>query len=294
MSNPASPSSSPSKEAPNENEDELWEEAFAKMDEQKALFEKLPSTEDAKKVFAKCNDKSHVGPIVLAKGIPENAFRSWLHESELGLHKAERLANGTVYVPQACLPDHGILRGLLHKSEIFPILNRNNASFLKTGSGSKGDQNPDVFWFRSGERTRNSRVLFEVGISQSLPDLRRRAYSLCKADDTWVDLVYVVLVKRYRQSRLYIEIWRRIERQAGADEPNFDQRAPSELDVAETMAFVANAHASAPGVHQNDMLSWQFNLTPNCEIPNVDDLLAGGAAVTFDAQVFLDECEYND
>ena len=126
-------------------------------------------------------------------------------------------------------------------------------------------------------------MLFEVGISQSLPDLRRRAYSLCKAAHTWVDLVYVVLVKRYQQSRLYIEIWRRIARQAGADEPNFinDQRAPWDLDVAETMEFVANAHASAPGVHQNNnMLSWQFDLPPNCVIPNGDDLLAGGAAVS--------------
>lgn len=169
MSNPASPLSSPWKEAPNENEDELWEEAFAKMDEQEASFEKLPSSEEeAKKIFAKHNDKSHVGPVVLAKEIPGDAFRSWLLKSELGLHKAERLVNGAVCVPKACSPDHGILRGLLHKGEIFPILNRDIVSFLKTGSGSKGDQNPDVFWFRSNERP-----LFEVGISQLLQDLRR-------------------------------------------------------------------------------------------------------------------------
>jgi hypothetical protein len=54
MSNPASPSSTPSKETPNENEDGLWEEGFANMDEQEPLFQKLPTTEaDAMKVFEK-------------------------------------------------------------------------------------------------------------------------------------------------------------------------------------------------------------------------------------------------
>eukprot|EP00978_Attheya_sp_CCMP212_P012532 scaffold31308_cov49-Attheya_sp.AAC.2 len=94
MSNPASPSSSPSKETPNENEDGLWEEAFANMDEQENLFQELPTTEaDAMKVFETFNDKSHIGPIVLAKGISPDVFSDWLDHSELGLDKSERLVN---------------------------------------------------------------------------------------------------------------------------------------------------------------------------------------------------------
>jgi hypothetical protein len=66
-------------------EDELWEEAFAKMDEKEPLFQNLPETEeDARKVFEKCDDKSHVGPIVLVKGVPLGAFGDWLRRSELG------------------------------------------------------------------------------------------------------------------------------------------------------------------------------------------------------------------
>ena len=88
--------------SPNENEDDLGKEAFAKIDEQsgrlhKASFQIL---EDAKKVFAKCNDKSHVASILLARDIPGAAFGSRLHESELGLHKAERLTNGTATLCQ--------------------------------------------------------------------------------------------------------------------------------------------------------------------------------------------------
>jgi hypothetical protein len=211
MSNPASPSSSPSKGDSKGDEDELWEEASAKMDEQEPLFQKLPETEeDARKVFEKWDDKSHVGPIVLVKGVPLGAFGDWLRRSELGLHKAERLANGTVYVPQGCAPDHGILRQFLGQEWYFPILNRDNASYLKSGSSTHGSHNPDVFWFRSGERSKHSRVLFEVGISQSLPDLRRRAYALCSAENVWENLAYVVLVKRYTVHRVYMEIWKRI------------------------------------------------------------------------------------
>jgi hypothetical protein len=98
MSTPASPSSSPSKGGSKGGEDELWEEAFAKMDEQEPLFQNLPETEeDARKVFEKFDDKSsHAGPILLVKGVPPGAFGDWLRRSELGLHKAERLTNGTV------------------------------------------------------------------------------------------------------------------------------------------------------------------------------------------------------
>ena len=39
------------------------------------------------------------------------------------------------------------------------------------------------------------------------------------------------------------------------------------------------------------MLPWQLDLPQSCVIPGDDDLLAGGAAVIFDAQVFLDKCE---
>lgn len=297
MSNPASPSSSPSKGASDGNEDELWEEAFAKLDQQEPLFQKLPTREiDAMKVFEKCDSKSHVGPIVLVNDVPLDVFSDWLRRSELGLHKAERLANGTIYVPQACAPDHGILRQLLGNAEIIPILSRNNASVLKSGSGAHGSQNPDVFWFRSGERSKHSRALFEVGISQSLPDLRRRAYALCSADDTWENLAYVVLVKRYTVRRVYVEIWKRVVSDAGTDAPTFsnDQRAPEVLGVTETMEFVANAHAFDAGVERTDRLAWQFDLPDSCDIPACDDLVVGAAAVTFNAQIFLDECEYND
>jgi hypothetical protein len=64
--------------------------------------------------------------------------------------------------------------------------------------------------------------------------------------------------------------------------------------VTETMEFVANAHDFDPGVGRNDTLSWQFDLPTNCDIPACDDLLVGGAAVTFNAQTFLDKCEYDD
>jgi hypothetical protein len=298
MSTPASPSSSPSKGGSKGGEDELWEEAFAKMDEQEPLFQNLPETEeDARKVFEKFDDKSsHAGPILLVKGVPPGAFGDWLRRSELGLHKAERLTNGTVYVPQAFVPDHGILRQFLGQERHFPILNEDNASYLKSGSGTHGSQNPDVFWFRSGERSKHSRVLFEVGISQSLSDLRRRAYALCSAENEWKNLAYVVLVKRYTVRRVFVEIWKRIATQAGTDAPAFrnDQRAPQVLGVTETMEFVANAHAFDPGVGRNDTLSWQFDLPASCDIPACDDLLVGGAALTFNAQTFLDECEYDD
>jgi hypothetical protein len=132
--------------------------------------------------------------------------------------------------------------------------------------------------------------------SQSLPDLRRRAYALCSADDTWENLAYVVLVKRYAVRRVYVEIWKRIVSDAGRDAPTFsnDQRAPEVLGVTETMEFVANAHAFDARVERTDRLDWQFDLPGSCDIPACDDLLVGGAAVTFNAQIFLDKCEYND
>lgn len=297
MSNPASPLSSPPKGVSKGDEDKLWEEAFARISEQKPLFQKLPQTdEEAMIVFKICNDASHVGPIVVVKGVPQDVFGDWLRESELGLHKAEILPNGTVYIPQACAPDHGILRGLFHKESIFPILSRKNAIYLRSGSGSHRNQNPDVFWFRQGEFTEHSRVIFEVGIQQSLPDLRRRAYSLCHAQGTWENLAFVVLVKRYKVRRLYVEIWKRIEVAPGADAPTFsdNQRAPQELGVTETMEFVSNAHACDPGVGRNDALLWQFALPTSCHIPAGDDLVDGGSTVTFDAQVMLDECLFRD
>lgn len=299
MSNPASPSSSPPRGDSKGNEDALWEEAFAKMDERTPLFDKLPNTAaSATKVFAKCDNKSHVGPIVLAKGIPLNVFEDWLRNSELGLHKSERLTDGTVYIPQACAPDHGILRQLLGNPELFPILSMNNSAYLESGSGSHGGLNPDVFWFRPEENSAQSRVIFEVGISQSLPDLRRRAYALCSSTNTWDNLVYVILIKRYSVRRLYVEIWRRIAPggDVDTDAPGFanDQRAPEDLGVEETMEFVRNAHASNPGIQRNDALAWQFDLQSSCSIPAGDDLVAGGTAVTFNAQTLLNKCRYED
>jgi hypothetical protein len=188
--NPASPSlsSPPSKdETTNENEDGLCEEAFAHMEEQEPLFQQqLPTTEaSARNIFETCHGKSHhIGPMVLAKGIEQDVFSKWMGHSELGLYKSQRLVNGTVYIPQAIgalQVDHGILRGLLHKERHVAILNEDNAvaSYLETGSGSSGGLNPDVFWWRSGgEAAQQARVLLEVGIDQSLPDLRRRAETL--------------------------------------------------------------------------------------------------------------------
>jgi hypothetical protein len=276
----------------------LWEEAFANMDEQEPLFRKLPTTEaDAMKVFEKFNCKSHIGPIVLAKGIPQDVFSDWLGHSELGLHKSERLVNGTVYIPQACAPDHGILRGVFHNPEDFPILSRYNAtgSYLETGSGSRGGLNPDVFWCRSGEATRQARVLFEVGIDQSLPDLRRRAEIFCSGTTVWENLQYVVLIKRYKARRIYVEIWRRRNAPiAGAEAQVFDQRAPGNFGVSQTMEFLANAHAASPIARRNHDVAWQFGLQPTCSIPAGDTLLVGGAAVTFDAQTFLNKCRFED
>jgi hypothetical protein len=298
MSKPASPSSSPSKETPNENDDGLWEEAFANMDEQEPLFQKLPTTEaDAMKVFEKFNGKSHIGPIVLAKGILQDVFSDWLGHSELGLHKSERLVNGTIYIPQTCAIDHGILRGLLGNPEDFPILSRYNAtgSYLKTGSGSIGGLNPDVFWWRTGEATRLARVLFEVGIEQSLPDLRRRAETLCSGTTAWENLQYVVLIKRYKARRIYVEIWRRRNAPiAGVEAQAFDQGAPGDLGVSQAMEFLANAHAASPNAGRNDAVAWQFELLPTCSIPAGDSLLVGGAAVTFDARTFLNKCYFED
>jgi hypothetical protein len=296
MSKPASPSSSTVKETLNENEDGLWEEAFANMDEQEPLFQKLPTTEaDAMKVFEKFNGKSHIGPIVLAKGIPQDVFSDWLGHSELGLHKSERLVNGTVYIPQACARDHGILRQFLGNPLRFPVLDHRNASYLKPGSGSSGGLNPDAFWWRFGEASGRARVMFEVGITQSLPDLRRRAETLCSHPTAWDFLQYVVLIKRYEARRMYVEIWRRRNAPiAGAEAPHFDQSAPALLGVSQTMEFLANAHAASANAGRNHLVVWQFGLPTTCSIPAGDNLLVGGASVTFDAQAFLDECGFED
>jgi hypothetical protein len=231
---------------------------------------------------------------VLAKGIPPDVFNDWLGHSELGLHKSERLVNGTVYIPQVCALDHGILRGLLHKERHFPILNEDNASYLKTGSGSSGGLNSDVFWWRSGEAAQQARVLFEVGIDQSLPALRRRAETLCSGTTAWENLQYVVLIKKYKARRIYVEIWRRNAPIAGAEAQDFDQGAPGDLVVSQAKEFLANAHAAYPNAGRNDAVAWQFELLPSCSIPAGDTLLVGGAAVTFDARTYLNESCFED
>lgn len=98
-------------------------------------------------------------------------------------------------------------------------------------------------------------MLLEVGVSQSLPALRRRAYALCSPTErhNWANLNYVVLIKRYEVAHLYIEIWRPIESQPGtpSSDRDFikDQRAPGDLGLTHTMEFVANALASNLGSH---------------------------------------------
>mmetsp|Transcript_4846 Transcript_4846/g.7497 ORF Transcript_4846/g.7497 Transcript_4846/m.7497 type:complete len:89 (-) Transcript_4846:5-271(-) len=80
-----------------------------------------------------------------------------MRNGELGLHKAMLLPSGNVHMPHACGADHGIQRGLFHKERHFPVLNEANVSSLKTGSGTLGDKDPDVFWIRNDEFPRNSR-----------------------------------------------------------------------------------------------------------------------------------------
>jgi hypothetical protein len=94
----------------------------------------------------------------------------------------------------------------------------------------------------------------------------------------------------------YAACTRRFGSKVGTDTPAFrnDQRAPQELDVEETMEFVANAHAFDQAVTRSDTLMWKFDLPANCDIPAGDDLLDGGTAVTFDAQILLGKCEYDD
>jgi len=269
-----------------------WETAYAGMKDQTPMFAKLPSTlEDAKKVFAKCNSGHHIGPIVLAKDIPRDDFRKWIQESELGLHKAELLEDGTVFIAEACSPDHGILRGVFHKDSHFHILDETQAVFYETGSGTKGDMNPDVFWVRDGEPTANARVLIEVGVDQSLPSLRRRAHSLC-GDNYWAGLSYVVLVKRYPTRHVYIEIWQREAPDPTANNNVSQSIEPQQLGVQGTMSFVSNAHAAAPGVVPVDQLAWQWNLQDTCTIPAGDVLHIGCNAISFDASYLLRRCKY--
>ena len=288
------------------NNDLKWEQNYEQIENLEPLFRHLPSSQkQVAKVFEiwqgtlsmKGYDNNYVGPLVLAKKVSLEKFEKWLRK-EWGLHKSVRLVTGTVYLPQASAFDHGILRLWLGDPRLFPVLDMHNANPLGKGSGAIGHQNPDVAWFREDEGTSRSRVLFEVGISQALPDLRRRAYSLCAATGLWTDLQYVVLVKRYDELRLYLEIWKRIDEVPGAAVPGFlnDQRRPEQLhDVLQgTMQFVANAHASRPGAEWIDAVVWQREGQPTCDIPAGEEVVAGGPTITFDVQALLGECRFND
>jgi len=99
-----------------------------------------------------------------------------------------------------------------------------------------------------------------MGISQSLPALRRRGYELCEQQAVWTNLVYYVLVKRYT-GRLYVEVWRRVPLASAIAPPmsNFTKEIrPSHMiaGVDAVMQFASNCHASLPSAHFNDAERW--------------------------------------
>lgn len=165
---------------------------------------------------------------------------------------------------------------------------------------SKVDLAQSGVW-KSDEEPEQDRVWFEIGISQSLPDLRRRAYNFCAiTNKAWENLRYVGFIKRYTVPRIYVEFWRRNKAATGAPRVGstlvWHQCAPGELAVSHTMEFVANAHASNTGISRTptEVLARQFGLPATCDNPAGDDLLAGGAPVNFDAQAMLNKCRFRD
>jgi len=139
-----------------------------------------------------------------------------------------------------------------------------------------------------------------VGVIQSLPSLRRRGYELCAHQAVWTDLAYYVLIKRY-ESRLYLEIWRRIPLEGGIlDAPPIpavakDYQPPQHIaGMNAAMQFVSNCHASLPHAQINEAERWQTTLPATCQIPAGDELLPGYGAVTFDAMDMISVCKFKD
>jgi len=242
--------------------------------------------------------KKYNGPFVLAKNVTPEQFEKWL-ECEWGLHKSVRLDTGTVYVPQACTDDHGDLRIKLASSDYFPILgNRleNNRRAIVPKSGKTGNMNPDTKWRRPNERT--PCLVAEVGISQSLPDLRRKAHSYCADEVNYCHLQYVVLIKR-GEANLYVEIWARNE--GGARVPNpidffkRNDKAPENMGLPDNccMHFVANCCALRPGAQASR--GWQGALTLSCDIPAGHNFVQGNdEAIHFNATELIEDLDWQE
>ena len=84
-----------------------------------------------------------------------------------------------MFTPEICSADHGLLRVFLGNGQNFSILNMRRHEYLLAGSGSHGGMNPDVYWCHQADGREHARTIFEVGVTQSLPSLRRRGYELC-------------------------------------------------------------------------------------------------------------------
>ena len=247
-------------------------------------------------------------------------FENWLHDNELGLHKSVRTNDGLVYHSEACVYDHGRLRGHFHR---LAIVNRRGdpAEYLMdTFSGAEAGLNPDVAWCELNSSDKYATVVFEIGTSQSLPDLRRKAYKYCSSENDQQipdhpGLEFVVLVKRYRTFHLYIEIWQKISNGQGPPYSDNlfigDQRDPRDLGVQgsfEKMQFFANAHAEDGRRRRfEEVLDWQRALNNTCSIPR-DEIVkqydVNGEVIprqnpldgniTFDAGFMLGMCKWSD
>lgn len=285
------------------------------MNEQEPLFKDLPTNDkEAREVFKKCDDITHIGPIVLAKNVDKEKFENWLHDHELGLHKSVRTDEGLVYISQACANDHGRLRQYLGDGARFRILNFHAGEdyLMEAFSGSEGGLNPDVKWMEIHSENDIATVVFEVGISQSLPDLRRKAYRFCNSADHPC-LEFVVLIKRYPTFRLYIEIWRKKQNGRGPpyrdDSFTGDQRNPRELGPFPNMEFVTNAHAEDVTRRATvaAAVAWQRGLDTTCSIFRHEIAKRYNAngeliprqtrldgTVTFDAESMVAYCRWKD
>lgn len=277
--------------------DGIWEEEYAKIEDQIPMFDRLPKTEEqARKVRAICG--GHIGPIVLAKSVSAREFHHWLNQSELGLHKAVRLDSDTVYVPQACCEDHGTLRGLIPLLH-FNITNPVDGTLISS-SGELDGMNPDVKW--DVPESELVPVVFEIGMSQSLPNLRIKALEYClSAEYRTRGLRYVVLIKRYqiRTKHLYIEVWRcDLDSDQLAPVPALanNQGCPTTLNMPGCMTFHANAHAADPTAQGKlpPVLEWQSKIAATQVTLAAGDLHPGVPACTFDAQDLLNRCRYRN
>ena len=135
-----SPSNGKGKGGFDGNEDELWEAAFAKMDDKCHCFKSSPAPKKTPRKFSRD---------VISNLNPTLVQFYWRREF-LGM----------------CL----VIAGCITASLVFTNLRDLTL---------RREVLTQTSWFRPGEGPGRARVLFEIGISQSLPDLRHRAYTLC-------------------------------------------------------------------------------------------------------------------